>query len=219
MVQFETIIKDCVALTDAELGDMADLSQRRGAGWEAGLLSKQVDDWVLNTQLFRGAEMVGFCFSTLERIGGTPAMLFGPAFVDSDEGEGGLAELMRAQFHKARMAFPDEDVVCALRAVHAGSYAPLARLTDVRPWPETRLNGEERAWGRRLAKRFGVDSFDDRTGVASSSSDALVFDSGVAGPEAALINFECVAAEDGHLLICWGWALAEFLDEFADLDA
>ncbi len=215
MHSWETVIKDCSALTDAELGEMADLSQQRGSGWEAGLLSKQVEEWVLNTQIFLDGSLIGFAFATLERIGGTPSMLFGPGYVSDDADL--LGALMAAHFHKARMAFPDEDVVCAMRARDSGPFAALSALTDIRPWPETRLNGEERAWGRRLAKRFSVDRFDDRSCAAVTSGDPLVFDVGSLGP-AEVAPLLAVEGDDGAHLICWGWALAEFLDDYVEVD-
>ncbi len=214
MSTWETVIKDCSALTDAELGEMADLSQRRGGGWEAGLLSKQVEEWVLVTQLFDDGALLGFAFATLERIGGTPSLLFGPGFVVDDDGL--LESLMSAHYHKARMAFPDEDVVCAMRAVDSGPFRALGALTDLRPWPNARLNGEERAWGRRLAKRFAVEHFDDRTCEALTSKDPLAFDVGLPGP-AEVEPLLGVTSENGGHLICWGWALAEFLDDYVAL--
>ena len=68
--------KDCTALGDAELAEMADLSTA-GVGLEAGLLSKQAEEWVLVTQVFDGSQLRGFVFSTLARIGGTPSVVIG----------------------------------------------------------------------------------------------------------------------------------------------
>ena len=43
--------KDCTALSDAELAEMADLCADGGICYEIGLLSKLVSDWVLVTQV------------------------------------------------------------------------------------------------------------------------------------------------------------------------
>ena len=41
--------KDCTALGDAELAEMADLCAEGPSRYEAGLLSKQAESWVLIT--------------------------------------------------------------------------------------------------------------------------------------------------------------------------
>ena len=62
--------KDCTALSDAELGEMADICADGPAGYDVGLLSKQREEWVLITQVRDGGKLLGFSFCTLERIGG-----------------------------------------------------------------------------------------------------------------------------------------------------
>ncbi|MDQ1428788.1 MAG: hypothetical protein QOK39_2264, partial [Acidimicrobiaceae bacterium] len=69
--------KDCTALSDAELAEMADICTDGPAGFDIGLLSKQRDAWVLITQAYDSGKLVGFSFCTLERIGGTPCLLWG----------------------------------------------------------------------------------------------------------------------------------------------
>ncbi len=73
--------KDCTALSDAELAEMADICHDGPAGFDIGLLSKQRDVWVLITQGYQGGRLVGFSFCTLERIGGTPCLLWGLASI------------------------------------------------------------------------------------------------------------------------------------------
>ncbi|MFZ9084880.1 MAG: hypothetical protein ACO22B_11225, partial [Ilumatobacteraceae bacterium] len=62
---FDVETKDCVALTDAELEEMASM----GGAFDIGSLSKAKDDWVLVTTARDGSKLHGFTFSTLERIG------------------------------------------------------------------------------------------------------------------------------------------------------
>ena len=64
---------------------------------------------------------------------------------------------MAEAYHRALMAFPDEDVVVGSRFVTAGALDAFKELDDVTPSPGSRAVGEERAWGRRLAKRFEVE--------------------------------------------------------------
>ncbi len=210
----DVFTKDCTALSDAELGEMADLSVR-GEGWEVGALSKQAEKWVLVSQAFDEGKLVGFAFTTLERIGGTPSLVIGVAAVARSRRRSAvLASLMHEQFHKTLMAFPDEDVVVATRLTSVGAFEALRDLTDVRPWPGERANGEERAWGRRLAKRFGAVAFDDRSMIATGDGEHLVFDHESLkniGAEDVLAD---VDVDAGQHVIAWGWAMAEFLDGF-----
>ena len=71
--------KDCTALSDAELAEMADLCADRPPGFDIGFLSKEREDWVLVTQAREGNKLRGYSFCTLERIGGTPSLLVGLA--------------------------------------------------------------------------------------------------------------------------------------------
>ena len=70
-IQVET--RDCAALTDADLDEMASM----GGAFDIGVLSKAKEDWVLGTTARIDGKLHGFMFSTLERIGGTPCVLLG----------------------------------------------------------------------------------------------------------------------------------------------
>ena len=72
---FDVSTKDCSQLTDSELAEMADLCAETPSHYEIGDLSKQAEAWVLVTQVREGELLRGFSFSTLERIGGTPAII------------------------------------------------------------------------------------------------------------------------------------------------
>lgn len=210
----EVTTKDCTALTDAEMGDMADLSAAT-LGWQAGLLSKQAEEWVLVSQAFDKNKLRGFMFSTLERIGGTPALVIGIGCVGRVRNRSGvLKALMGEQLHKTLMAFPDEDVVVSARMVNPGAVEALAGLTDIRPWPDTRPNGEERAWGRRLSKRYQTLDFSDRTMLGASEDTLLVLDHESLKPHVVAPLFDDCRPELGQHVVAWGWAMAEFLERF-----
>ena len=72
-IEVET--KDCTALSDGELSEMADISVGGPAGYDIGLLSKAREEWVLITQARDNGKLVGFGFCTLERIGGPNPVL------------------------------------------------------------------------------------------------------------------------------------------------
>src|SRR6267378_2820625 len=87
--------KDCTALGDAELAEMADICASGPAGYEVGLLSKQREEWVLITRasVKRGAKR-----DTV------------------------LKALMADQYRRALLAFPDEDVLVGTKFIDAAGF-------------------------------------------------------------------------------------------------
>ena len=215
-IQVET--KDCTALSDSELVEMADICADGPAGYEIGELSKQREEWVLISRATDNGKTQGFSFCTLERIGGTPCLLIGLASVKrGSKRDAVLTGLMHDQYRRAVLAFPDEDVLVGTQFVDPAGYQAFKGLEDVVPRPDHKASGEERAWGRRLAKRFGAEGrIDDRTFVVTG-------DGGVAGcldhealkpekldPEIAPF-FAKLDRDRGDYLIAFGWAMAEDL--------
>src|SRR6202046_2355091 len=108
----EVETKDCTALSDAELAEMADTVTDGPAGFDIGLLSKQRDEWVLITQVRDAGKLMGFSFCTLERIGGPPCLLWGLGSIRRHaKRDQVLKALIADQFRRAVLAFPDEDVL------------------------------------------------------------------------------------------------------------
>ena len=217
-IDIEVATKDCTALTDAELAEMADLSAAERGGWEVGFLSKQREDWVLVTQVRERSKLQGYAFATLERIGGTPSLLVGlAAFTRGPSATTALDAAMRDLYRRAVLAFPDEDVLVGTRLARASGFRAFAGLEDVVPRPDHRATGEERAWGRRLAKRFGADGqLDDRTFVLRGDGDAAgLLDYGPQEPpgesEALAGLFHSVDGGRRDSLVVFGWAMAEAL--------
>src|SRR4051812_13543024 len=107
-IQVET--KDCTALSDSELIEMADICADGPAGYEIGELSKQREEWVLISRATDNSKVQGFSFCTLERIGGTPCLLIGLASVKRGaKRDAVLKGLMHDQYRRAVLAFPAED--------------------------------------------------------------------------------------------------------------
>ena len=210
--------KDCTALSDAELAELADMCTGGPAGYEIGVLSKYREDWVLVSQARDNGKLHGFAFSTLERIGGTPCLLIGLGSVKrTSKRETVLKALMANMYQRAVMAFPDEDVVVGTKLIDAGAFNAFKGLTDICPQPEHRTTGEERAWSRRLAKRFGAEGrIDDRTFVVSGDgSPAGCLDHEALKPEGLdpriAEYFDGLDRQRGDELIAFGWAMAEDL--------
>jgi len=211
--------KDCTALGDAELAEMADLCADGPSRFEVGLLSKAAESWVLVTLAREGEKLKGFSFSTLERIGGTPSVIVGLASVKrSSKRDTVLRSIMTDQLRRAVLAFPDEDVLVGTRFATISGYEAFRSLVDIVPRPDYVATGEERAWGRRLAKRFGVDSssYDERSFVVTGEDTfPQVLDHESLKPEKIDAGyaqfFEVVDIERGDALVAFGWAMADDL--------
>ncbi|MEX0848371.1 MAG: hypothetical protein WD023_11395 [Ilumatobacteraceae bacterium] len=210
-IQVET--RDCAALTDADLDDMASM----GGVFDIGVLSKAKEDWVLCTTARVEGKLHGFSFSTLERIGGTPCVLVGLMSVKrTSKRDQILKGLMGEAYHRALMAFPDEDVVVGSRLVRPDALDAFKQLDEMIPRPKHRAVGEERAWGRRLARRFGVDnSYDEQTFTVKGNGQSGFIDHESSKPDKinpdAAAMFASVTAAKGGALIVHGWTMAEDL--------
>ncbi len=215
----EVDTKDCTALSDAELAEMADVCAETGSRHEVGLLSKQAEEWVLVTQVREGRSLRGFAYFTLERIGGTPSILIGLASVKrNSKRDTVLRAIMTDQFRRAVMAFPDEDVLVGCRMLDAGGFEIYKPLVDIVPRPGHKATGEERAWGRRLAKRFGIGngSYNDQDFITiGDNSFPLSLDHESLKPEKfdsdVVALFDEVDRDRGDTLIAFGWVMAEQL--------
>ncbi|CAN5657773.1 hypothetical protein BH20ACT2_BH20ACT2_06760 [soil metagenome] len=215
--------KDCTALSDTELAEMADLCATGSSGFGIGMLSKQSEAWVLCTLARQNDKLKAFSFSTLERIGGTPSVIIGLASVQRNaKRDTVLRAVMTEHFRRAVLAFPDEDVFVGARLSNPAGFEAFRALTDIVPRPDHDTTGEERAWGRRLAKRYGITngSYDDRSfRITGDDSPTCVFDHESAKPDntspEVVAMFEPLDLARGDAIIAFGWAMAEDLARLA----
>ena len=122
-----------------------------------GTLTKEAEQWVLVTTAREDGKLKGFTYSTLERIGGTPCVLIGMGTIKrTSKRDTVLRAIMHEELRRAVLAFPDEDVLVAARLTDPSGYEAFKTLHDLIPRKEHKASGEERAWGRRLAKRYGI---------------------------------------------------------------
>jgi len=209
----EVSTNDASALDDTEIEELASMDE----AFTAGDLSKAQEDWVLITTARFGNALHGFTFSTLERIGGTPCVLIGLMSVKrSSKRDQVLRGLMGEAYHRALMAFPDEDVVVGSRFVNADGRVAFKDLEGITPSPGDDAVGEERAWGRRLARRFGVDKkYEAKTFIAASGAQDGFMDFESADPsklDADMVEMmSAVPAAKGGAMIVYGWTMAEDL--------
>lgn len=163
----------------------------------------------------------GFLFGSLERVGGTPCILWGLGAVRRGRQAGAAVKgLVGELYRRAAISFPDEDVLVAGRIAHPAAYSLISPLADVVPRPNYSPTGEERAWGRRLARRFGCDGhYDDRqfrVGPNGGAAPILDASSVKGGTKAATELLADIDHTRGESLIVFGWAGAEKLaDELA----
>jgi hypothetical protein len=202
---------------------MADMCAASPAPYEVGQLSKQAEEWVLCCQATDNGQLKGFAFYTLERIGGTPAIIIGLASIRRDSRRDTVLKgLVTDLMHRAVMAFPDEDVVVGGRMQTADAFEILKSFQDIVPRPDHKASGEERAWGRRFAKRFGISPLRYADRAFSSTGDgslACIIDHESSKtdeiPEDMTALFDSVDAANGDVLIGFGWAMSEDLAKFA----
>ncbi|MFK8024453.1 MAG: hypothetical protein AB8G26_10880 [Ilumatobacter sp.] len=209
----EVVTNDASALSEEELEELAGMEET----FDLATLTQAQEDWVLITTGRFGNSLHGFTFSTLERIGGTPCVLIGLMSVKrSSKRDQVLRGLMGEAYHRALMAFPDEDVVVGSRFVNADARVAFKDLQDMNPLPDVRPGGEERAWGRRLAKRFGIDKkYDAKTFTASTAAQSgfLDFESDDTSKlDGDLVEMmSAVPAGKGGAMVVYGWTMAEDL--------
>jgi hypothetical protein len=208
--------RDSVSLKPAELDELGQLVSGIGLALHDEQLDGHVEQFPLVAVVAIDGELQGFLFGSLERIGGTPCILWGLGGVRRGKNarvalDGLVAELYR----RAAISFPDEDVLVAGRLAHPAAYTLFGVLDDVCPRPHYTPNGEERAWGRRLARRFGCDArYDDRTfRLKAHGAPELVLHAAAvkAGGKVAVDLVGDVDPARGEAVIAYGWAMAEAL--------
>ena len=208
--------RDSVSLKPAELDELGQLVHTVGLPVADEQLDQHVEHFPLIILASDDEALSGFLFGSLERIGGTPCILWGLGAVKkSRTARTTLEELVGELYRRAAISFPDEDVLVAGRMAQPAAYSLLGNLADVCPRPKYSPNGEERAWGRRLARRFGCDArYDDRTfRVGAHGGPEPVFDTRYVklGGKAAVEIVGEVDPSTGEALIAYGWAMAESL--------
>jgi hypothetical protein len=208
--------RDSVSLKPAELDELGQLVNSVGLPLADDQLDQHIEHFPLIILSTDDEVLSGFLFGSLERIGGTPCILWGLGAVKKGKNaRATLEELVGELYRRAAISFPDEDVLVAGRLAQPAAYSLLGGLADVCPRPKYSPNGEERAWGRRLARRFGCDArYDDRSfRVAAHGGPEPVFDTRHVklGGKAAVEIVGVVDPGTGEALIAYGWAMAEVL--------
>lgn len=240
-MQVDVETKDCVSLNDIDISEIvglcagghndeglngafrsqadsahtdraqADISRKNLSNAEA--IASECQDWILVTRARNGNELQGFSLCTLERIGGTPCVLIGMGYVARVESRSEvLRDIITDKMRRAALSFPDEDVLFAAQINDAGAFEAFARFHDVVPRPDFKPTGEDRAWGKRLAKRYGISLFDyDDRSFTSSVGDSRF--STVLSHESLNADINTPDMSAGQTLLVHGWARSEDLEQ------
>jgi hypothetical protein len=208
--------RDSVSLKPAELDELGQLLASVGLSGMDHELEAHVETFPLVVLAQEDTGQYAFLFGSLERVGGTPCILWGLGAVRRGRQAGAAVKgLVGELYRRAAISFPDEDVLVAGRIGHAAAYSLLGGLADVVPRPEYSPTGEERAWGRRLARRFGCEGrYDDRAfKLAPTGSPEAVLDASTVkgGGKAATAVVGSVDVTRGEAMIAFGWATADAL--------
>lgn len=208
-------IRDSASLKPAELDELSQVLRKAGSPLPETTIDDQVERFSRVTMVLEEDEISGFLFGSLERIGGTPCVLWGLGTATVEEPRPVLEAMTTELYRRAAISFPDEDVLVAGRIAHPALYQLFGTLQEPCPRPGYKASGEDRAWGRRLAKRFGCDgNYDDRAfrsagnGTPEPKLDIQL------GEEPEPEVQELLAPVDpskGDTLIAFGWAPAESL--------
>ena len=212
--------RDSVSLKPAELDEFGQLLASNGLPISDEELDKQVEAFPLVVCATLEGTFQGLMLGSLERIGGTPAILWGLGAVRKGKLAGETLKTMTGELtRRAAISFPDEDVLVGTRLAAPSCYVLLQSYANVVPRPGYSPNGEDRAWGRRLAKRYGVEPhFSDRefkvTVKGRKPPCVPVLDTSpikaTGGAKIASLVGPLDATK-GQAMIAFGWAVAEEL--------
>jgi hypothetical protein len=212
--------RDSVSLKPAELDEFGQILAAAGLPVADDELDRQVEQFPLVVIASLDGVVQGFMLGSLERIGGTPSILWGVGGARKGKhASAALIALTGELSRRAAISFPDEDVLVATRLAQPSAYTLLQRYANVVPRPGYSPNGEDRAWGRRLAKRFGLDGhYDDRefrVAVKGRKPPVLpVLDCSAIKSSGGQKIVSLVGDLDpcrGQAMIAFGWAIAEDL--------
>src|SRR5919109_2348406 len=137
-------IRDSASLKPAELDVLSQVLRDAGSPLDDSVLDQQVESFSRVSTVVEDDEVRGFLFGSLERIGGTPCVLWGLGATDAANGDAGpMLEAMTTElYRRAAISFPDEDVLVAGRIADPALYRLFGGLQEPCPRPGYRASGE-----------------------------------------------------------------------------
>lgn len=207
--------RDSSSVKPAELDEFGQLLESVGLPLDSQL-EAQLDKYPLLVVANTDGLIEGFLFGSLERLGGTPCILWGLGAIRKSKASPDVLKSMTGElFRRAAISFPDEDVLVGVRLSHPSVYSTLSKLKDIVPRKNYEPTGEEKQWGKRLAKRFDCgERYDSSTfKVKAGKRPEPIFDASTvkSGGKAATDMVGTRNPVKGEAMISFGWAMAEQL--------
>src|SRR5258705_7088216 len=149
-------IRDSASLKPAELDELSQVLRKAGSPLPETTIDDQVERFSRVTMVMDEDEIHGFLFGSLERMGGTPCVLWGlGATAIITEPGPVLAAMTTELYRRAAISFPDEDVLGAGRIAHPAMYRLVGGLPEPLPPPRPPARGGDPARGRPPAQPVG----------------------------------------------------------------
>ncbi len=210
--------KDCNALSEDEIQEMSDLATDGSAPHDTEWLTESIGEWVLAVHARDGKRLVGYALFTLERVGGTPAILVGGLVTRNNAKRGTVMRaVVHEQMRRAVLAFPDEDVLYGACVGGPGGVEAFALFDGAVPRPDYAASGEDRAWGQRLQRRLGPrgDYLKREFRVKGKGVANGVIDHEASKKVQAAVatDFEAVDPGNGDCKVMFSWVLSELLEK------
>ena len=147
--------RDSVSLKPAELDEFGQLLLAAGLPISDSDLDHQVEQFPLVVLAYTEDDLQGVLLGSLERIGGTPSILWGAGVARKGKDAAATLRTMTNELsRRAAISFPDEDVVVAARIHRPSAYTLLQTYANVVPRPG--LHAERRRPGLGPAPREAV---------------------------------------------------------------
>src|SRR5207237_125023 len=108
--------RDSVSLKPAELDEVGQIFSANGLPISDAELDRQVESFPLAVLASAEGDIDGLMLGSLERIGGTPSILWGMGVVRKGKVASAMLKAMTGELtRRAAISFPDEDVLDAAR--------------------------------------------------------------------------------------------------------
>src|SRR2546426_1938954 len=131
-------IRDSASLKPAELDELSQVLRKAGSPLPESTIDDQLERFSRVTMVTDDEEIHGFLFGSLERIGGTPCVLWGLGATDANGEAGPLLEAMTTElYRRGAISFPDEDGLVAGRIANPALYPLFGRLPEPCPPPRS----------------------------------------------------------------------------------
>jgi hypothetical protein len=125
-------------------------------------------------------KLLSFLFCSFDRIGGTPSIILGfSATKTLPNSEEIIQAFLDTLTSKAKISFPDEDILITARVIDASAYSLLNNYREAFPQAKMKLSGEDKARGKRISKWYSMENTytEEKSIVTASEPQPVTFGS------------------------------------------